>query len=267
MTSFVRDDLDFLNKIPKQISDDKSCTLVTFDVDSLYTNIDHDLGLDAVKHWIEKYKQDIPDRFTTEFICDCIKLILKNNTFHFNGKYYVQTKGTAMGTKMAPNYANMAIAFIEERMYNLCETNYSQEYTSYIKANWKRYLDDCVIIWDDRYEISDFHNILNSLHKDINFTVDKNKHTLPFLDIQVNLPNNEINTDVYYKSTDTHQYLSYKSCHPRHTKTNISYSLARRICTIVDEPTLRDKRLDELKQFLLGREYPIAIIEHGIKQS
>ena len=31
--------------------------------------------------------------------------ILKHNTFTFNDKYYLQTNGTAMGTKMAPAYA------------------------------------------------------------------------------------------------------------------------------------------------------------------
>ena len=61
-----------------------------FYVESLYTNIDHDLGLDAEKHWIEQYKEDIPDRFSISFIGDCITLIIQNNTFHFNGKYYTQ---------------------------------------------------------------------------------------------------------------------------------------------------------------------------------
>ena len=35
-------------------------------------------------------------------------LILKENAVHFNGKNYLQTHGTAIGTKMAVSFANMA---------------------------------------------------------------------------------------------------------------------------------------------------------------
>ena len=40
--SYVRDDIDFLQYMPKTISEDK--ILVSFDVTSLYTNISHELG-------------------------------------------------------------------------------------------------------------------------------------------------------------------------------------------------------------------------------
>jgi hypothetical protein len=33
--------------------------------------------------------------------------VLKNNNFTFDGNHYLQINGTAMGTKMAPSYANM----------------------------------------------------------------------------------------------------------------------------------------------------------------
>ena len=43
VTSYVRDDMDFLNYIPQTVPGDT--ILVTFDVSSLYTNIPHNLGL------------------------------------------------------------------------------------------------------------------------------------------------------------------------------------------------------------------------------
>ena len=54
------------------------------------------------------------------------------------------------------------------------------------------------------------------------------------LDILIKKDNNVLVTDLYYKTTDTHQYLYYTSNHPRHTKNNIHYNLARRICTIIN---------------------------------
>jgi hypothetical protein len=36
-----------------------------------------------------------------------LELILENNYFEFNDKYYLQTHRTAMGTTMAVSYANI----------------------------------------------------------------------------------------------------------------------------------------------------------------
>ena len=35
-----------------------------------------------------------------------LKLVLENNHFFFDNNYFLQIKGTAMGTKVAPTYAN-----------------------------------------------------------------------------------------------------------------------------------------------------------------
>ena len=40
--------------------------------------------------------------------------ILKENAFHFNGKNYPQTHGTAMGTKMVVFFANIFMAAVEK---------------------------------------------------------------------------------------------------------------------------------------------------------
>ena len=41
------------------------------------------------------------------------EIILKNNSFQFNNINCIQTLGTAMGTKMAPTYANLTVAYLE----------------------------------------------------------------------------------------------------------------------------------------------------------
>ena len=85
--------------------------------------------------------------------------------------------------------------------------------------------------------------MLNSLHDSIKFTVEYDNVKLPFLDVLVYKQNNKLNTDIFYKATDTNQYLNFNSCHPKHTKTNIPYSLARRICCIVSDADIKTKRL------------------------
>ncbi|KAJ8318533.1 hypothetical protein KUTeg_003624 [Tegillarca granosa] len=225
--SYVRDDIDFLTHLPKHI--DENAILVTFDVTSQYTNIPHDLGLNAIKYWIENHPGIIQNRFTLEFILDAV-FILENNSFFFNSKYYLQIRGTAMGTKMAPTYATLVMGFLKQQLYRKLEEIEGPEFTHHFENTWKRYLDDCFIIWTKSSNaLTNFERTLNNLHPAIKFTKEINSNNIPFLDILVIKNGTEINTDIFYKSTDTHQYLDFRSCHTAHTKRNIPYCLARKI--------------------------------------
>ena len=44
---------------------------------------------------------------------EMLRLVLKENSFQFNGRHYLQTHGTAMGTKTAVSFANIFMAKIE----------------------------------------------------------------------------------------------------------------------------------------------------------
>ena len=112
-----------------------------------------------------------------------------------------------------------------------------------------------------------FHNILNTLHPSIQFTTETSESNLPFLDIHIKVCNSKVTTDIFYKKTDTHQYLNFLSCHPPHTKRNIPYCMARRICTIVIEPALQQIRLGELRGFLQLQKYPPKLIDDGIEKA
>ena len=61
--------------------------------------------------------------------------------------------------------------------------------------------------------------------------------------------------------------MPFYSFHPRRTLTNIPYSLARRICTIVSDAEVRDIRLMELTTFLKKKQYPSSVIENGIERA
>ena len=266
--SYVRDDIEFLSKLQRNLPADQKYTLVTYDVESLYTNIDHDLGIKAIEYWIDKHPECIDPRFTKEFISESIRFILENNTFHFDNKYFIQTKGTAMGTKMAPTYANLVLAFLEETLYENIRKEHGAEHATFIEMNFLRYIDDCFIIWPHtKYNLKEFTEKLNNMHPNFKFTIENHLEKIPFLDITVQLENNTVTTDIYYKPTDTHLFLPFNSCHPRHTKTSIPYSQARRICTIVDNKDTLMQRLHEMKTFFISRGYPTTLIDDSIKKS
>lgn len=80
------------------------CFLVTLDVESLYTNINHDDGLNALEYFLQSRPMDSPP---SEIILQLTELILKNNVFLFQNQLCIQDRGTAMGACFAPNYASL----------------------------------------------------------------------------------------------------------------------------------------------------------------
>ena len=71
--------------------------LISLDVDSLYTNIDNESGLSAVRN---KLNQSHDTKVPKQYLLDLLKISLTKNDFEFNGEYFLQTWGTAMGKKL-----------------------------------------------------------------------------------------------------------------------------------------------------------------------
>ena len=109
--SYLKDITDFINFI-ENTKVKKRTFLVSMDVTSLYTNIPQKEGIEIVCKAYEnfyKYNPPIP----THYLRKMLRLILKENSFQFNGKHYLQTHGTAMGTKTAVSFANIFVAHVE----------------------------------------------------------------------------------------------------------------------------------------------------------
>ena len=218
--SYIRDSIQFLNKSRRTVKEDT--TLVTFDVISLYTNIPHELGVDALQFFLNKYPETVDNRFNRDFIMKGMLFVLKNNTFIFNTENYLQLTGTAMGTISAPTYATLVVAYLEEKLYTILEIEYSPILSEYIRENWSRFLDDCFILLEgNTINPHDLLTIINSLHKNIQFTMELSNEKIPFLDIMVNKSDEKIWMDTYSKPTDSKRYVPYNSCHPKSCLTSI----------------------------------------------
>ena len=56
------------------------------------------------------------------------------------------------------------------------------------------------------------------MHPTIKFTVEWSKTSITVLDVTVSFVEEVIETDLYVKPTDSHQYLQSSSCHSFHFK-------------------------------------------------
>mgnify|MGYP001800455220 FL=1 len=84
------------------------------------------------------------------------------NNFIFNGQH-LQIHGTAMGTKMAPSFANLFLCLFETNALNDAP---------YKPHSWLRYSDDIFVISTEGLDkLMIFIDYLNSIHPTINSLV------------------------------------------------------------------------------------------------
>ena len=189
-----------------------------------------------------------------------MRMILTMNNFEFDNNYYIQLHGTVMGTRMAPTYANLFMGDLERKLLA------QSPLKPFI---WWRYIDDIFMVWTQGEEkLNEFITHINSSHNTIKFTHEFSESSISFLDVTVLLDNNnQISTDLYVKSTDTHPYLLHTSCHPNHVKKSTPFSLALRIHRICSTDEKFKQRTSELLEFLGKRGHKRQYVQAQINKA
>ena len=90
---------------------------------------------------------------------------------------------------------------------------------------------------------------------------------IPFLDIFIQRDNSGIWIDMYHKPTDTQRRLYYSTSHPKHCLKNILFVAARLIYTVVENNSLKNKHLRELKKNFRTYGYPGKVVEIGTQKA
>ena len=89
--------------------------MVSFDVESLFTNVPIE---DAVKATLHKLENDpgLADRtnITPAQIADLLNFVLRSTYFQYNGSIYEQKDGAAMGSPVSAVIANIFMEDFEE---------------------------------------------------------------------------------------------------------------------------------------------------------
>ncbi|CAM4539213.1 unnamed protein product [Lepidochelys kempii] len=185
--SYLRDTTDFLRKLQSIGDLPENTILATMDVEALYTNIPHKDGPEAVRN-------SIPDNVTANLVAELCDFVLNHNYFTFGDNVYLQISGTAMGTRMAPQYANIFMPDLEQRFLS------SRPLKPLL---YLCYIDDIFIIWTHGKEaLEEFHHDFNNFHPTINLSLVQSTQEIHFLDTTVLINNGHINTTLYRKPTD-----------------------------------------------------------------
>lgn len=256
LSSHIKDTTHFLREV-LHIKIPEGSYLVTLDVTSLYTNIPHNDGISSLIDMYELHR--LPESPDGHVVATLTRLVLELNTFEFNSQYFRQISGTAMGTKMAPSYANIFMGKLESQYLSQCPLK---------PLFYKRFIDDIFFIWTHtEEELLRFIDNYNTVHPNIEFSHTYSQTEINFLDVTVAIEGNELTTKLYRKPTDLQQYLHYGSDHPRHCKNGIPYSQAHRYKRICKNETDFDDSARNLKKVLEEQKYPPRIIDDAIQKA
>ena len=122
--SYLKDTTHFIRFI-ESTRVPRNAFLASINVTSLYTNIPQEEGITIVCNAYENFHANNPP--------------IATNFPRFNGKDYLQTHGTAMGTKMAVAFANIFMASIEKEILRQSVNK---------PLTWKRFIDVVFCLWD-----------------------------------------------------------------------------------------------------------------------
>ena len=259
LPSYVKDTTDFLLKIDgfKFQSQSSQYNLFTMDVKSLYTVIDNNEGLEAVKYFLEARVVKEPP---TSTLLKLTEMVLTLNCFSFNNEYYQQVGGVCMGTRMGPSYANLYMGFLEHKIF--------QSFNGKIPKLYLRYIDDIFCAGDmDTVDINKFVDFYNSYNDNIKVTSDIGS-SISFLDTTLTVNSNGIiNSSIYFKPTDSHTYLRYDSSHPKSCKDGIPYSQFIRLRRICSSQKDFDTQANSMSEFFIERGYPVNIVNCALQKA
>ncbi|CAJ0927312.1 unnamed protein product [Ranitomeya imitator] len=166
--------------------------------------------------------------------------------------FYLQVKGTAMGSHVAPPYANAYMIDFEESII------YKNPLFQANVILWKRYIDDVFCIWHGPTEtLHSFFETLNVSWPGISFTISNSPERMNFLDtLVIKNPEGLLGTDLYSKSTDRNSLLHFESLHPPSTKKSIPRAQYQRVQQIVSNMSVRESRIREMTHKFEARGYP-----------
>lgn len=215
--------------------------MVSFDVESLFTNVPIADSMAVIRRSIED--NEIPVEYA-----DLVHHCLTTNYFIYQGEYFLQIDGVAMGSPVAPVVANLWMEHFE---------NGAIATAPQAVKIWKRYVDDVFCIMKgNESDVQNYLAHLNSIHCKMRFTYEMEKdRSIAFLDVKVGVRSDgSLSHSVYRKPTHTDRYLHANSHHHPRQLYSVVASLTDRAYSLCDEDHINNE-LSQLRVVLQRNGY------------
>ena len=212
-SSFVKDSKDLMDKL-KSIKLQDNEELVSFDVSAVFPSIPLNQALDIINQLIISHQTDmefqskvrkpwyeVADHLDREDVVLLLKIVLNNCVFSFQGQFYKQLHGAALGSPCSAVVANIYMEYFEKKALG------PELPISFTINTWLRYVDYVLTIVKKGTQDSILNHLI-SINPNIKFTTEppNNQGAIPFLDTFPRPSGNKIITSVYRKPTHTDRF-------------------------------------------------------------
>lgn len=245
----TKDSFEFASLIQQQ----RACNggfMSSFDVVSLFPHVPLKETVDIIGNTI-RFKR-VSVGIPSQTVKNLLLLCTENIQFLFNGIYYRQIDGCAMGSPLGPLLANIFVGSLEYKM------------SSALKRHchlYVRYVDDTFILAKSQEDARTLFKKFNEVHTNLKFTMEMESNgKLPFLDVLVHRFSEGFHTSIFRKPTSCGLLLNFHSFCPFHYKTGLIHSFfdrARKLCS----PDFLDDELKFLTSIFMKNDYPPQVIQ------
>jgi hypothetical protein len=230
----------------------KETLFCTIDVVDLYTMIPQVEGVLSLKKMCDHLNLKQIDGLRIETIIRLSRFVMQNNYFSYNGQYYHQIRGGAMGSPLTMTIANCYMFFFERNI---------QKQINNSGGLYLRYIDDLFIIinWPERHlrkQVEKWDQIDENIKLKAHIGSSTN-----FLDLSMDNQEGQLVTKVYHKPSYEPYYLPFNSIHPLHMKKNIPFAMLLRALRYCSSFQLYLNERESLRMSLLLNKYPNDLIE------
>lgn len=220
--------------------------LFTGDVVSMYTNIKNATLLAALRSFLREegtYEEDL-----ITFLCDAVRFLNESVLFQASGQVFWQKSGVAMGLACAPTLANLFMGIWERRIG-----------VDKLFQFYRRYIDDIFAVTKGE--------VLNDLVSIPGLELTwESMVSIPFLDCEVHLHDEEICIRPYSKPLSHYQYIPWSSSHPLHVKRGLVKTELLRFSSLSGKRAYFDERKKKFHEHLAARGYPERALKAWMKQ-
>ena len=251
----VKDTFEAVNKIrsiPPELFE-QGYRYYSLDVVSLFTNVPLNRTIKIILKRV--YEEKL---LATKLRRNTLKKLIKDTciktAFSCNNKLYKQIDGVCMGSSLGPVLVNIIMTELEKIVV-------SDLINSGLIKFYIRYVDDTLLLAKD--DIDNIVQQFNAFDDNLKFTIDKfTDNNVHFLDIKID--RNE--TDLFYKTTHTGQYIDFTSQTPWKLKTAWVKALYHRAKKICSSKRSFLKQVDKIKTFMSWNGYPCHVCNSVIKR-
>ena len=224
----------------------------TIDVADLYTMIPQVEGVLSFRKMFEHLKLNQIEGLKTETIIRLSRFVMKNNYFSFDGQFYHQIRGGAMGSPLTLTMANCYMFFFERQIARQVINS---------GGLYVRYIDDLFITinWPERHLLNQI-NRWNEIDQNIKLKANVGQ-SMDFLDLHIEYSNSTVHTRVFHKPSYEPYYLPFNSVHPIHIKKNIPFVMYLRAIRYCSSFQSFIEEREALRMSLLLNKYPNAFIQ------